>query len=855
MEYTEKHLVTNQINDRITQLEEENRALKTQLQQNPENVLQTKPLNSLFAHGKEVVLYVINDEYTTIEAISDSISSYGYSPDEFTSGKFSFRDMIYADDLQHAIEYINGQLKKGIASFDQDYRIISKSSDPTWVTCVTIPEYNSAGIATHFLVKIKDISKHKQNENELQDVHESLLVTLRNIDEAVIFTDIDGYIDRLNATAAKLVGMVNPKVRHKLLGNVIRFSLTSDFSKPINPVEIKEEPRKAILYDNIFMQCDSSYNLLHVSCNVLPIYIGKNKNILIGYVLVIKDLDSTSNMWQKWLDSEVKIRDNESHGHETIVLTPESTGQNQQKPVIRKDQVRNPDNHFSTACLFCIEINKELRKLSFSYLNETWEKLTNTNIEDALKDINTFLSKVYPDDLQSLLDKIWNNPDTQDIFDTEFRYLYHENDMRWFHISSHTHNENGHLMSDGFIIDITQQKLTENSLIIAKEKAEEADMLKSMFLANMSHEIRTPLNGIIGFLNLLASDSLPPKRQQEYITLINNSGAQLVKLIDDIIDVAKIEAKQMSICPVPFHINELLAELQTFFETYLKINQKDRVTLILDDSQAIDSCVTYVDPMRLRQILSNLISNAIKFTEKGYIRFGYRQSAPGQLEFVVEDSGIGLAPDQLGVIFERFRQVELNNNRRYGGTGLGLTISRNLAQLMGGDMHVESIEGIGSFFYFTISYLPVSIEDEYLFDKSSGEKSHLDKPLKDKTVLIIEPEILKYKLYDKLLSATGASTIQANNLQQGCNYMGKSYHFDAVITGISTFNNADQKFISQFKSLQTNLPVIIIVPPGYKDEHRQMINHIQYNTTLEEPINCRLLANALKEHIAQSHVS
>jgi signal transduction histidine kinase len=169
----------------------------------------------------------------------------------------------------------------------------------------------------------------------------------------------------------------------------------------------------------------------------------------------------------------------------------------------------------------------------------------------------------------------------------------------------------------------------------------------------------------------------------------------------------------MTICLVQVQLNNLMYELQLLFETYLQANNKERIELILDNSGFIDRSLIYVDTVRLRQVFNNLISNAVKFTDKGYIRFGYRQSAPNQLEFVVEDSGIGLSPDQQKIIFERFRQVELGNSRQYGGTGLGLTISRSLIQLQGGKMWVESTEGVGSSFYFTIPYQPVAPEETY----------------------------------------------------------------------------------------------------------------------------------------------
>ena len=180
-----------------------------------------------------------------------------------------------------------------------------------------------------------------------------------------------------------------------------------------------------------------------------------------------------------------------------------------------------------------------------------------------------------------------------------------------------------------------------------------------------------------------------------------------MKLIEDIIDISKIEAGQMNISPVPVQLNELMYELHIFFEIFVHSNNKGHIALILDDSNFISRSLIYADPVRLRQVLINLIGNAIKFTEKGHIRFGYRQTAPDLLEFVVEDTGIGISDDQKEVIFERFRQAKTGNNRQFGGTGLGLAISRNIVLLKGGKIWVESTEGEGSTFHFTIEYQPV----------------------------------------------------------------------------------------------------------------------------------------------------
>jgi PAS domain S-box-containing protein len=398
------------------------------------------------------------------------------------------------------------------------------------------------------------------------------------------------------------------------------------------------------------------------------------------------------------------------------------------------------------------------------------------------------------------------------------------------------------------IRDITDRKMNEIDLINAKEKAEESDKLKSAFLANMSHEIRTPINGIIGFLNFLGDENLSRKKRQEYINVVNNSSTQLVKLIDDIIDVAKIEAKQMSIRPVPFHLNDFMRELQVFFETYLQANNKDKIALVLDDSEFIDSCVTYVDPMRLRQVLSNLIGNAVKFTEKGYIRFGYRQISSSKLEFTVEDSGIGLAEDQLEIIFERFRQAELNNDRHYGGTGLGLTISRSLVYLMGGNLNVESIKGVGSTFHFTISYLPVTPEEEHLFNEKEADSEILGKPQKNSFILMVEPEYMKSSYYSKLLADTGAELIVVQTIKEWIDAITQRKYIDIVLVNSTVFENEDMETIKQVKSVRAGLPLIMFVP-ACDDYYMQISSILQCNKIIREPADMSKLKEILKKYL------
>ena len=253
------------------------------------------------------------------------------------------------------------------------------------------------------------------------------------------------------------------------------------------------------------------------------------------------------------------------------------------------------------------------------------------------------------------------------------------------------------------VFNALEKDIAQKHLVKAKEHAEEADMLKSAFLANMSHEIRTPMNGIVGFTSLMQKEDASPKMTL-YAHIIDDNCQMLLQLLDDIIDISKLESKQLKMLPMKCNINRLLSDGLMLYQELLKKKGINKVEIILDDNDLNETIL--VDHVRLRQVLTNLVSNAIKFTYKGYIRFGYTKPDDRQLLFYVKDSGIGIPKNHLNVIFERFRQVEEHSDHNIGGTGIGLAISQSLVEMMGGKIWVESEPGIGSNFYFTISLSP-----------------------------------------------------------------------------------------------------------------------------------------------------
>ncbi|OFX16931.1 MAG: hypothetical protein A2033_19420 [Bacteroidetes bacterium GWA2_31_9] len=320
---------------------------------------------------------------------------------------------------------------------------------------------------------------------------------------------------------------------------------------------------------------------------------------------------------------------------------------------------------------------------------------------------NDFLFAIHPDDipiLQNEIKKIIASPESK----TRIQFRHHKkgtNDYIWMEtiICNYVNNP---LIQCYIAItrDISKSKKDELELIKAKEEAIESDKLKSVFLANMSHEIRTPMNGILGFSQLLGENDIDADSKKKYIEIIQSSTNHLLTVVNDIVDISKIEVGQISLEITQINIHKLLNNIYEIAQNEKKVRNKAELNIYYDNISEQFNLKINSDETRLQQVIINLITNAIKFTDKGSINFGYKISDKNIITFYVKDTGKGIEKSKQAVIFERFRQEEETVYRKFGGTGLGLAISKGLVELFGGKMWVESELNEGSIFYFTIPF-------------------------------------------------------------------------------------------------------------------------------------------------------
>jgi PAS domain S-box-containing protein len=471
-------------------------------------------------------------------------------------------------------------------------------------------------------------------------------------------------------------------------------------------------------------------------------------------------------------------------------------------------------------------------------------------IEDSF---SIWKNYILPEDLEQIMKMNQQLKDGEiREMNIKFRATDVNGNIRWFEDKGVAlKNSRGETLKlIGTISDITQQQVIEEQLILAKVKAEEADNLKSTFLANMSHEIRTPMNGILGFSDLLMSEETTEKERRNYIEIIYQSGKQLLNIINDILDISKIEVGQIQINKENCSLNEMLDELSSLLKP-TSPNKKD-IKLETHKELPDEESIVITDGFRVRQILTNLINNAIKFTNVGYVEFGYfivpgdenAENKDTLIQFYVKDSGIGIPDSKREIIFDRFRQSDESHTRKFGGTGLGLAISKGFVELLGGKIWHESLEKSGSTFYFTIPYQPGKPDSLLKIEaKLNGEYLW-----KNKAILIVEDDETSYNYLYRILNKTGLQIIRAISGYEAVNICDKQRHINLVLMDIQLPGMNGYQATQRIKEICPQLPIIAQTAHALQEDKQKSLD-AGCNDYISKPIKRELLLSKIDQLI------
>jgi len=466
------------------------------------------------------------------------------------------------------------------------------------------------------------------------------------------------------------------------------------------------------------------------------------------------------------------------------------------------------------------------------------------NIGKTLEN-DTQIVDFYTKDIHlSELLSIWEEVLQGKKFSIEIEIRQFETKKRLFvHISHNKAYWFGKEVIVAVLTDFTQRKKYEDELIKAKAKAEESDKLKTEFLRNISHEIRTPMNGIIGFANLLKRTDIGDKERTNFLGFILRSTYRLMKIIDDILEISKLGTKQVDVKETEVNLLELFIELYTLFIDKAK---EKNINLTYKNELNNKKCIVFSDKPKLQRIVGNLLENALRFTQKGSVEYGCLLKND-KIEIYVKDTGIGIAQEQQQIIFERFSQADKGLTRRIGGLGLGLSIARENAFLLGGDIYLKSEKGQGATFFVTLPYKPVISQEEI------DAMKEIDVPKKEcYTILIVEDEeenSFYLETLFKIKFKMPYEIIVVENGKQAIDICKQNKSIDMILLDLKMPIIDGFEAAERIKEMRPELPIIVQSAYASK-ENKAHAAIVGCNDFIAKPISLETFSMIIEKYLA-----
>lgn len=545
----------------------------------------------------------------------------------------------------------------------------------------------------------KDVSLHKKTETSLYESKKMLELVMDSIPQFIFWKDCNSVYIGCNENFAHAAGL---KSAAEIVGKT-----DYDLAWKKNEADFFIKVDKRVIesglaeYQIVEPQLQADGKQAWLKTNKIPIY--NDQNEIIGILGTYEDITKQKQAEIQLQENSEKIKkqnkDYQQINADLNRINKELLNEKEKSEESEK-QLKLIANNLTNGMLYQV-VTLSNKKGKLNYISDTVEKFYGCSVEEAKNDASLIYKQIHPEDIEHFIETEQEALKKMIPFKIETRVINPDGSIRWSYFVSSPRKIKGLLCWDGIEIDITNRKQLENELIKAKEKAEETDHLKTAFLQNMSHEIRTPMNAIMGFSSLLHNNFNNKQKLEQFTQIINQRCNDLLEIINDILDISKIESGQYPIHIEEYDLKDLYTELDLFYNEYRKRIGKEHIQLHLQLLNAQKNTLILTDKVKLKQILINLITNAFKFTEKGSIEIGCKFEN-SQLIFNVTDTGIGIPKDKQKVIFERFIQANTSSSNVPEGTGLGLAISKAFVKMLKGKIWIESKSGKGSSFYFSL---------------------------------------------------------------------------------------------------------------------------------------------------------
>ncbi len=697
----------------------------------------------------------INGKLTYVN--KQAYNYFGYTEEDFEKGVY-FEEALIPEEIEKARQNIQ-KLFSDEKIDEFEYTVLRKDGTTFPVLIYSSPVFtdNKPG---GFRGIIIDITDRKEAETEIKSQNKKLNL-IAKIEKTGIFDwDLKTNLTTWNDEMFFIHGI--PKKVPMPYENWEKTIHPDDKEKTVKILEESIQTKSPRYAEFRIVRPDGEIRYVRASATVIT----DNKGNVTNSVGITKDITESKQAEQELLKAKEKAEENEMKFKSIFDFSPQ--------PI----SISNLSGEL-------IEVNNKLCEIS----GFTKDELINQNVVDigfySKEARQHFLAQLKEKGHTENLELIFYNKAKKEINTLTNATIIKLNGVP-------------HLLS--MVTDITKRKKAEAEIIKAKERAEESDRLKTEFINNMSHEIRTPMNGILGFSELLSNPDLTHEKQRNYISIIQNSGKQLMRIIDDILEISKLGTKQVKAINEEICLNDLLLELFSIFDIKAKEN---KTPLYLKKGLSDEESTIYTDRSKLNKILSNLLENALKFTNTGSIEFGY-ELKQNKIEIFVKDTGIGIKPEKQAYIFERFSQEEKKVSEHAGGLGLGLSIAKENAELLGGTITLESEKGKGSTFFITIPYNPARKKEELKIKKRNM------KTKKQNTILIVEDEEVNFIYIETLLEyfETNMIVLHASDGKQAVDLCKERSDIDFILMDLKMPVMNGYEATKKIKKIRPNTPII-----------------------------------------------